>query len=146
MNSSPHSRRSYKEKCGVKGPQTASILRMYDTENISLPQPDQQVLTSNPLPQSISSRFLIFHNRDFTRTERFHHRLQTAGCGPQSSQGRMPFLNHRRCLQRIRRAYHTKSERVHTLFSRANSIRDCGVGGYFNQNRFCQSSYRTSTT
>lgn len=60
-NSSPHSRRSYKEKCGAKGPQTASILRMYDTENISLPQPDQQVLTSNPLPQPpISSRFSNF--------------------------------------------------------------------------------------
>lgn len=62
MNSSPHSRRSYKEKCGAKGAQTASILRMYDTENISLPQPDQQVLTSNPLPlpQPISSRFSNF--------------------------------------------------------------------------------------
>lgn len=61
MNSSQHSRRSYKEKCGTKGPQTASILRMYDTENISLPQPDQQVLTPNPLPQPpISSRFSNF--------------------------------------------------------------------------------------
>lgn len=89
--------------------------------------------------------FSNFSNSYFTRTERFPHRHQTAGCGPQASRGRMLFLNHRSCLQRIRRACHTQSERVHTLFSKADSIRDYRVGGHFNQNRFSQSSYRIST-
>lgn len=75
--------------------------------------------------------FLTFHNRYFTRTKRFHHRPQTAGCGPQALRGRMPFLDYGGCLQRVRRAGHTQSERVHTLFSRTNSIRDYRVGGRF---------------
>lgn len=109
MNSSSHSRRSYKEKCGTKGPQTERILSSgCKTQKFSLPQPDQQVLTFNPLPQPLSSRLLSFHNRYCNRKERFPHRHQTAGCGPQASRCCMPFLSNTGCLQRITRACHTQ--------------------------------------
>ena len=95
-------------------------------------------IISKLLLQPLSSRLPSFYNRHYPRTKWYTYRHQTAGCKPHVQHGWMPFLRNRGRLQWIRGARYTQSKRVHTLFPRANCIRDYRVRG---QSRLSQSSY-----